>query len=490
MNSTWNRATGSIPYQIVFNRKPCYRRIPPAQRPFEQVEFREIDSLDDANDMQSRIEAGELNAREDILSQPDADFRERNEFPELIEAQYVRSRGPPSQTVAGSSRQAPEIDVGDDEDMLQALRESEADELQRRRWAEAERNREINRNMPPIDPTPDDPFLSRPVLQPPPVVQPNRSTNTEIADSQGDPEDDASFHTPPQRGNPSTPPPGPTADALSPSMQRMAINEGNPAELDFIPTIQLRKKVQANQRHVNERAMKQHGKQRNVRVFEIGDQVSVALPDAVRSLTDDTRAFGVVINIHKDLNQYQILTRHGVLDKNVPIDNLNPLVDTIDLMISDPPPTKKINLKQLADLQSMAQKVPVKCDCKARNRYTTRSCRCIQAGVKCSIACHSSMGSHPDIRDPCPNISAMRDFTSRGLASREENAQAKRRRVQAGKEWVGRRAKGWAYVPVEEAEEEELAVRGSGNGSDSDDDMNDRELVRPRPQRQRRAPRK
>ena len=133
--------------------------------------------------MQSRIEAGELNAREDILSQPDADFRERNEFLELIKAQYVRSRGPPSQTVVGSSRQAPEIDVGDDEDMLQALRESEVDKLQRRRWAEAERNREINRNMPPIDPTPDNPFLSRPVLQPPPVIQPNRSTNTEIADS-------------------------------------------------------------------------------------------------------------------------------------------------------------------------------------------------------------------------------------------------------------------------------------------------------------------
>ena len=135
--------------------------------------------------------------------------------------------------------------------------------------------------------------------------------------------------------------------------------------------------MQANQRHTNERTIKQYGKQRNIRIFEIGDQVSVALPDAIRSLIDDTRAFGVVINIHKDLNQYQIFTRHGVLDKNVPIDNLNPLVDTIDLMISDPPPTKKINLKQLADLQSMAQKVPVKCDCKARNRCTTRLCRCI-----------------------------------------------------------------------------------------------------------------
>ena len=183
-------------------------------------------------------------------------------------------------------------------------------------------------------------------------------------------------------------------------MQRMAINKGNPAELDFTPTTQLRKKVQANQRHTNKRTIKQHGKQRNVRVFEIGNQVSVALPDAIRSSTDNTRAFSIVINIHKDLNQYQILTRHGVLDKNVPIDNLNPLVDTINLIISDPPPTKKINLKQLADLQSMAQKVPIKYNYKARNRCTTRSYRYIQAGVKYSIACHSSIGSHPDIRDP------------------------------------------------------------------------------------------
>ena len=110
MNSTWNRATGSIPYQIVFNRKPCYKRIPVAQRAFEQVEFREISAGDDADDLLNRIQANEINEVEERLSAPisqvEADFRERNKFPELIDDQYARARGPPgpvSQSAAAGS---------------------------------------------------------------------------------------------------------------------------------------------------------------------------------------------------------------------------------------------------------------------------------------------------------------------------------------------------------------------------------------------------
>lgn len=92
MNSTWNRATGSITYQIVCNRKPCYKRIPVAQRAFEQVEFREISAGDDADDLFNRIHANEINEAEERLSAPisqaEADFRECNEFPELIDDQY------------------------------------------------------------------------------------------------------------------------------------------------------------------------------------------------------------------------------------------------------------------------------------------------------------------------------------------------------------------------------------------------------------------
>ena len=45
MNSTCDRATGRIPYEVVFRREPSYLRVPVDQRPFSEVDFREI--LDD-----------------------------------------------------------------------------------------------------------------------------------------------------------------------------------------------------------------------------------------------------------------------------------------------------------------------------------------------------------------------------------------------------------------------------------------------------------
>lgn len=193
MNSTWNRATGSIPYQIVFNRKPCYRRIPLAQRAFETVDVREIAADDDADDMLARIQAGEVNEREAPINQAEALFRERHEFPELIDAQYVRGETSSQTPAIGSSSQQPQdLDMADDEDddkdMMRALRESELDELQRQRdrWAEAERNRELNMNMPPIDPAIAGPSSSTAVLRQPPNPAPNGGTDAEIADSEGD----------------------------------------------------------------------------------------------------------------------------------------------------------------------------------------------------------------------------------------------------------------------------------------------------------------
>lgn len=161
--------------------------------------------------------------------------------------------------------------------MLQALRDSEVDELQRQRLAKSTRNRELNKDMPPIDPAVDNPFLSRPVLPPPANGPPVRSSDDQTTGSRIEVDDEnQSFHTPPPR-IPSIPPPQATqADTLSPSLQRMAINAGNPAELDFTPTTSLRKDVQVRQRHANERARRQYGKQRHVFVLGIGDQASVA----------------------------------------------------------------------------------------------------------------------------------------------------------------------------------------------------------------------
>ena len=79
----------------------------------------------------------------------------------------------------------------------------------------------------------------------------------------------------------------------------------------------------------------------------------------------------------------------------------------------------------------------------------------------------------------------MRDFISRGLASRgprdrggedtgEDRGEdvtareAKRQRVKEASEWVGRKAKGWVYEPVEV---------GSSEEADSDDNRAEEEEV-------------
>ena len=163
------------------------------------------------------------------------------------------------------------------------------------------------------------------------------------------------------------------------------------------------------------------GNKANFRSFNLGDQVSVALLTTISSPTDDSRAFGKVISINSHLlSQYQIITRYSILDCFIQLDNLNPLAATIDIRLPDPLPQNTVTLKQLADEQSMSQKVLVKWDRKRGHRCTKENCARIQTGVKCSVACHSSAG-HPDTRTPRANPSVMGDFTSRGLATGDED---------------------------------------------------------------------
>ena len=117
----------------------------------------------------------------------------------------------------------------------------------------------------------------------------------------------------------------------------------------------------------------------------------------------------------------------------------------------------------------MAQKVPMKCNCRASNWCQTKTCACIKAEVKCSIACHKS-GGHPDTRVACQNASDMRNFISKGLRSRDIEEQEKRERQSKSKEWLGRKAKGWAWVVEED----------NDAGDDDDGDKSDVPKLRKR----------
>ena len=66
--------------------------------------------------------------------------------------------------------------------------------------------------------------------------------------------------------------------------------------------------IHANQLYANERSIRQYYKQRAVKVFAIGDKVSIAVPALDRALTDDKRIFSQVIKRFD--NAYSIQTKH------------------------------------------------------------------------------------------------------------------------------------------------------------------------------------
>ena len=122
----------------------------------------------------------------------------------------------------------------------------------------------------------------------------------------------------------------------------------------------LHAQVHINQLHANERAVRQYGKQRSVKVFEIDDKVSVAVPALDRASTDDKRIFGRISRVVG--YTYGIQTKYGILDRLHPTSELMPLPDTIDLGTPDPAPIKKISLRYVlleqTDLSRRFHEIP------------------------------------------------------------------------------------------------------------------------------------
>ena len=151
-------------------------------------------------------------------------------------------------------------------------------------------------------------------------------------------------------------------DLLSPRLNRLRLNP--PQELDGTPTTILRQQVRINQQRANERSKRQYDKQRQITTYAIDDKVSVAVPALNRASTDDKRIFKRIIDVIEEYDSYRILTKHGLLDRNYPISELNPLPSHIDLGISNSPPSNIVTLHYCAAQKSTTEKMPVHCDCR------------------------------------------------------------------------------------------------------------------------------
>ena len=116
---------------------------------------------------------------------------------------------------------------------------------------------------------------------------------------------------------------------------------------------------------------------------------SVLLYQPNRASRDDKRVFARVVGVKEDDDSYQILTKHGVVDRNYPISELNPLPERIDMGISNPPPSNVMTLHYCAARESTTKKVPVHRNCRDQKTWcSTLRFACVKAEAKCSIACH------------------------------------------------------------------------------------------------------
>ena len=365
-NSTYHGATKAIPYEVVFNRKPNYKRVSIGlgqvdEDKFEKQDFKEQEIEDEQDTSLIRKSVDQEAIEERVRLQLDDLSRvEKEDHQEQATDGFNTGFDPNFEEAAVGEEETPESDTAD------------------------------------------------------PSTSPNRTL---------------------KEGLPVDP------DLLSPQLDRLRLahqENAEPQELYSTPTTALRQQVQINQKHANERTQRQYGKQRQVRTFELFDQVSVAVPALDRTSIDDERIFGRVIGLNPEYNCYQIVTKYGVLDRNYPTSELNPLPSEFDIGIPDPMPQTTVTLHYCAAQESTSEKVPVHCNCRDQKTWcSTRRCACIKAETKCSIACHG--GTNQDNTPDCPNISSMRMRTQRGLQSRDQDGAkeaAKRQRHDRVGHWI------------------------------------------------------
>lgn len=150
-----------------------------------------------------------------------------------------------------------------------------------------------------------------------------------------------------------------------------SLNEASKASRAF------HERIHENHLQANERSIRQYGKQRAGKYFEVRESVSIAVPALDRASTDDKRIFGRVKQVHNGPN-YEIQTIYGVLDRNFLTSKLMSLPSTIDLeMPITNPPDREISLHAAAARESTTDKIPVFCKCKDKRSWLLNSKMCL-----------------------------------------------------------------------------------------------------------------
>ena len=162
--------------------------------------------------------------------------------------------------------------------------------------------------------------------------------------------------------------------------------------------------AQVNQRRAAATMVTRYSRRHDIQVFKIGDLVSIAIPRLDRGPLDNRRVLGRIKSVPRE-DRYEVETVHGVVQTLLPTTELLPVPPEIQFQL----PTglsKDVSLHYIAAQESATDIVQTSCNCKKLCK--SRRCACHNAGLRCSIACHS------DDYD-CQNLSSVALRTEQGL---------------------------------------------------------------------------
>ena len=295
MNCTYTRSIGTTPYEIVFNRKPHYRRIPYYNRPGYEVEDEELSDNEADESLREKIQDAYNDIGDDEMIAMEQEARERmaarrqRQVEEGQDEEADRSKPDPPR-----SRFVPRIDrpvagvggeVSEDERLFDCLVDP-----QPRTAAAAAAHEQAKLFMrgalqDPFEGVQDSPHNSGDDGSTSPIWI---SSTGSFSSSEGDTSEDKPvgkqraatgeadtklggrrvLETPPRDGqNDGTNGPD---ELLSPSMRALRLEA---QELDSTPTTAVRIKALEYQKGAQARSIKAYGKQRRVQVYAIGQNV-------------------------------------------------------------------------------------------------------------------------------------------------------------------------------------------------------------------------
>ena len=125
---------------------------------------------------------------------------------------------------------------------------------------------------------------------------------------------------------------------------------------------------------------------RKLNPADIGDNVTVRIPEFDRGRGDHSNILAVVLSEHEGM--YKLGTRHGKLEGSYSRNQFGLCEEKF--LTSDEVPDKQISLRSAANLESVGTGQGFfKCNCKT-NCEKSHRCKCKKAGKLCNSKCHSS----------------------------------------------------------------------------------------------------